>query len=57
MLQDGKKHSTMSNLKSCLNIVFECALDDDIYYQESCKEFTSAADREQEADGHRTVAD
>ena len=46
MLQDGKKHSTMSNLKSCLNIVFECALDDDIYYQESCKEFTSAADRE-----------
>ena len=30
MVQDGKKHSTMSNLKSCLNIVFECALDDDI---------------------------
>lgn len=29
MVQDGKKHSTMSNLKSCLNIVFECALDDD----------------------------
>lgn len=30
MIEEGKKHSTMSNLKSCLNLVFECALDDDI---------------------------
>ena len=30
MIQNGKKHSTMANLKSCLNVVFECALDDDI---------------------------
>lgn len=37
MLQDGKKHSTMSNLKSCLNIVFECALDDDIIIKNPAK--------------------
>lgn len=30
MIEDGKKHSTMANLKSCLNIVFECAIDDDV---------------------------
>lgn len=37
MLQSGKKHSTMSNLKSCLNIVFECALDDDIVIKNPAK--------------------
>ncbi len=37
MVQDGKKHSTMSNLKSCLNIVFECALDDDIIIRNPAK--------------------
>jgi len=37
MVQDGKKHSTMSNLKSCLNIVFECALDDDIIVKNPAK--------------------
>lgn len=30
MIRNGKKHSTMANLKSCLNIVFDSALDDDI---------------------------
>lgn len=30
MIEDGKKHSTMANLKSCLNSVFECAIDDDV---------------------------
>lgn len=28
MIRNGKKHSTMANLKSCLNIVLECALDE-----------------------------
>lgn len=37
MVQNGKKHSTMSNLKSCLNIVFECALDDDIIVKNPAK--------------------
>ena len=37
MIQNGKKHSTMSNLKSCLNIVFECALDDDIIIKNPAK--------------------
>lgn len=37
MIRDGKKHSTMSNLKSCLNIVFECALDDDIILKNPAK--------------------
>lgn len=37
MVQDGKKHSTMANLKSCLNIVFECAVDDDIILKNPAK--------------------
>ena len=37
MIQEGKKHSTMANLKSCLNIVFECALDDDIIVKNPAK--------------------
>lgn len=37
MIQNGKKHSTMANLKSCLNIVFECALDDDIIIKNPAK--------------------
>lgn len=37
MIQKGKKHSTMANLKSCLNIVFECALDDDIILKNPAK--------------------
>ena len=30
MIEDGKAHSSMANLKSTLNIVFESAVDDDI---------------------------
>ena len=30
MVENGKKHSTMLNLKSCLNKVFESAIDEDI---------------------------
>lgn len=37
MIQNGKKHSTMANLKSCLNIVFESALDDDIILKNPAK--------------------
>lgn len=37
MIEEGKKHSTMSNLKSCLNMVFECALDDDIILKNPAK--------------------
>lgn len=37
MTEDGKKHSTMANLKSCLNIVFECAVDDDILIKNPAK--------------------
>lgn len=37
MIEDGKKHSTMSNLKSCLNILFECAIDDDIIIKNPAK--------------------
>ena len=37
MIEDGKKHSTMSNLKSCLNVVFECAIDDDIIVKNPAK--------------------
>lgn len=37
MIQNGKKHSTMANLKSCLNIVFECAVDDDIIIKNPAK--------------------
>ena len=37
MIQSGKKHSTMANLKSCLNLVFECALDDDIIIKNPVK--------------------
>ncbi len=37
MIQNGKKHSTMANLKSCLNIVFEFAVDDDIIVKNPAK--------------------
>jgi len=37
MIESGKKHSTMANLKSCLNIVFECAVDDDIILKNPSK--------------------
>ena len=30
MVEDGKKHSTMTNLKSCLTAVFESAVDEDV---------------------------
>lgn len=30
MIGEGRKHSTMTNLKSCLNKVFECAIEDGI---------------------------
>ncbi len=37
MIASGKKHSTMSNLKSCLNLLFECAVDDDIILKNPVK--------------------
>lgn len=37
MIENGKKHSTMSNLKSCLNRVFEDALDEDIILKNPAK--------------------
>lgn len=37
MLESGKRHSTMANLKSCLNIVFESAIDDDIIMKNPAK--------------------
>lgn len=37
MAQDGKKHSTMVTPKFCQNIVFECALDDDIIIKNPVK--------------------
>lgn len=37
MIENGKKHSTMANLKSCLNIVFECAIDDDVIVKNPAK--------------------
>lgn len=33
----GKAHSTLTNLKSCLNVVFECALDDEIVLKNPVK--------------------
>lgn len=37
MIASGKKHSTMSNLKSCLNLLFECAVDDDVILKNPAK--------------------
>lgn len=37
MIESGKKHSTMANLKSCLNVVFECAIDDDVIVKNPAK--------------------
>lgn len=37
MVEDGKKHSTMSNLKSCLKLVFEAAVDDDLILKNPAK--------------------
>lgn len=37
MVREGKKHSTLANLKSCLNIVFDCAIDDDIIVKNPVK--------------------
>lgn len=37
MALEGKKHSTFANLKSCLNIVFECAVDDDLILKNPAK--------------------
>lgn len=37
MISDGKKHSTMSNLKCVLNKVFECAMDEDILVKNPAK--------------------
>ena len=37
MIASGKKHSTMSNLKSCLNLLFECAVDDDVIVKNPAK--------------------
>lgn len=33
----GKAHSTLTNLKSCLNVVFECALDDEMILKNPIK--------------------
>ena len=37
MAENGKARSTMLNLKSCLNVVFECAIDDDIILKNPAK--------------------
>ena len=37
MIEKGNSHSTMSNLKSCLNAVFEFALDDDVITKNPAK--------------------
>lgn len=37
LADNGKAHSTMTNLKSCLNVIFECALDDDIILKNPVK--------------------
>ena len=37
MMDDGLKHTTMANLKSCLNCIFECAIDDDIIVKNPVK--------------------
>lgn len=37
MIEGGLKHSTMANLKSCLNNIFECAIDDDIIVKNPVK--------------------
>ena len=37
MVKDNKKNSTLANLKSCLNILFECAIDDDIIVKNPVK--------------------
>ena len=37
MVENGKKHSTMLNLKSCLNKVFESAIDEDILIKNPSK--------------------
>lgn len=37
MVKDGRKHSTLSNLKSCLNIIFDCAVDDDVLVKNPVK--------------------
>ena len=37
MIISGKKHSTMSNLKCCLNLLFECAVDDDVVLKNPAK--------------------
>lgn len=37
MVTDGRKHSTMCNLKSCLNSILECAVDDDIIMKNPAK--------------------
>ena len=37
MMEEGKMHSTMCNLKSCLNNVFECAVDEDIIIKNPIK--------------------
>lgn len=37
MAQNGKARSTMQNLRSCLNKVFECAVDDDIILKNPAK--------------------
>lgn len=37
MIEEGRKHSTMENLKSCLNKVFECAIEDDIIVKNPVK--------------------
>lgn len=37
MAEEGKARSTMQNLRSCLNTVFECAVDDDIILKNPAK--------------------
>ena len=37
MMESGKKHTTMANLKSCLSKIFECAMDDEVIFKDPVK--------------------
>lgn len=57
MVEDGKKHSTMTNLKSCLTAVFESAVDEDVSFEESCQKSPDTTDGSKKACGYGSGAD
>ena len=58
MIQNGKKHSTMANLKSCFNVIFECAIDDDIIIKNPAKnlQIPQTASRDKTAINTKQIA-